>query len=62
MTESPVLIEPLEERERDTWHRGIPGNVGWRFGTIPEDLTTRYVPSLRQGFSAKQYRCPAVRT
>jgi hypothetical protein len=38
MIESPVLIELLNERERDVLHRNILQNLEARFGTIPESL------------------------
>jgi hypothetical protein len=41
MIESPVLIELLEERERDTLHWGILRILGRRFGTVPDALATQ---------------------
>jgi hypothetical protein len=41
MIESPVLIELLEERERETLHRVILALLTARFGPISEPLATR---------------------
>lgn len=41
MIESPVLIELLEERERECYHRVILQILARRFGAIPEALAAQ---------------------
>jgi hypothetical protein len=41
MIESPVLIDLLNERERDVAHRWILQNLEARFGTVPESLAAQ---------------------
>jgi hypothetical protein len=50
MIESPVLIELLEERERDTWHAATLDVLSERFGAVPESLAAqmRAVPAVER--------------
>jgi hypothetical protein len=41
MIESPVLIELLDERERDTLHRDVVENLEARFGSVSPELTAQ---------------------
>jgi hypothetical protein len=41
MIESPVLIDLLNERERDVLHRMILQNLEARFGTVPDALAAQ---------------------
>jgi hypothetical protein len=41
MIESPVLIELLDDRERDTLHRAILVNLEARFGSVPPELAAQ---------------------